>query len=44
MIVDVSDQERLDVLMRSIRGCTFNEFMTKTYQARHSAINYLSGG
>ena len=33
MIVDVSDRERLDVLMRSIYGCTFNEFMTKSYQA-----------
>ena len=33
MIVDVSDRERLDVLMRSVYGCTFDEFMTETYQA-----------
>jgi hypothetical protein len=32
MMVDVSDRERLDVLMRSVFGCTFIEFMTKIYQ------------
>jgi hypothetical protein len=32
MIVDVSDRELLDVLMRSLYGCTFDEYTTKIYQ------------
>lgn len=33
MTADVSDIARLDAQMRSIYGCTLNEFMTKCYQA-----------
>jgi hypothetical protein len=36
MAADDPDVERVDTLMRSVYGCTLNEFITKAYQAGYA--------